>query len=87
MACGRNREYNNTCNWSRVDCSGTNQREYKPCCGNWDSRGFEWLEAMQAAAANQCEEATPVCSRTGRDNYFLEIVSFLMALMHHHYHE
>lgn len=86
--CGQRRLYNgyqygngSTCNNCGNNASYVNATNY------WDSTGFDWLAAMQAAAANQCEEATPVCSRTGRDNYFLEIVSLLMALMHHHYHE
>lgn len=69
MACGRNREYNTTYSWQRVNYTPTN---YTPvnctqvstantngcceenCCAAYNGNGFEWMTAIQAAAQNRC---------------------------------
>ena len=90
MACGRNREYKPVNTWKRVDYTQLNQRNNRNDCTCSDGYGFEWLAAMQAAAQNECnaEEAyVPVNGWGRREKYLMELVGYLLAMMHRHHHE
>ena len=94
MACGCNREYKNqNYSWKQVDYTPVNcvqTSRNNNGCKAYNGTGFEWLAAMQAAAQNECnaEEAyVPVNGWGRREKYLMELVGYLLAMMHRHHHE
>lgn len=90
MACGRNRGYSVPVFYTTENhCAGQCGRQNRSC-GAYEGRGFDWLAAMQASAQANCEQNDnymPIDRWDGRERYLMEVLSMLMAYLHHHHHE